>query len=194
MKRTISTVAALALGLVVNAAAAQAQVEEDDAFDEQPVRTVSFGIAGGASLPMGEFGDGADVGFNGKLLLGLRPVNWPIGLRAEGMFHRFGLSNVDGNINMFAGVGNAILTFPTTGMIRPYIIGGGGLYNSRFDGDDEDLDLGAETSVTDFGINGGAGITFQLSGFNTFLEARFHNIFSEGESTQMIPITFGLVF
>ena len=194
MKRTMYAVATLAVSLLVGATSAQAQLEEDDEFDEQPVRTFSFGIAGGASLPMGDFGDGADVGFNGKLLLGIRPPNWPVGLRAEGMFHRFGLTDVDANINMFAGVGNVVLTVPTTGVIRPYIIGGGGMYNSRFDGDDEDLDLGSENSSTDFGINGGAGITFQLSGFNTFLEARFHNIFPEDESTQMSPITFALVF
>ena len=198
MKRTISTVAALALGLVVNATAVQAQVEEDDAFDEQPVRTFSLGIAGGASVPTGDFGTGREVGFHGAVVLGIRPVNWPVGLRAEGMFHRFAFDGADLNNNLFAGIGDLVLTIPTTGVIRPYIIGGGGVYNIRRSGDedlgDNDIDLG-RNSRTNFGLNGGAGLTFQLSGFNTFLEARFHNVFTDGPSdAQFIPITFGIVF
>ena len=197
MKRTMYAIAALATSLLMSAASAQAQVEDDDAFDEQPVRTFSLGVAGGASLPMGDFGDAREVGYHGQVVLGIRPVNWPVGLRADGMFHRFAFDGADVNNNLFAGVGNLVLTVPTAGVIRPYIIGGAGVYNIRRSGDDNlddnDIDLG-RTSATEFGVNGGAGLTFQLAGFNTFLEARFHNIFTEDESTQMVPITFGLVF
>jgi hypothetical protein len=47
---------------------------------------------------------------------------------------------------------------------------------------------------TDFGINGGVGLEFTLTGMSTFLEARYVNVFTEGESTAFIPITFGILF
>src|SRR5215210_7491072 len=119
MKRMICTLGALALGLAVNAGAVQAQdeddtiqvveVEDESTFPTQGVRTVFFGISGGASLPMGDFADARNTGFHGQLVLGIRPVNWPVGLRAEGMFQRFEFDGFDANNNMFAGIGNLIL-------------------------------------------------------------------------------------
>jgi hypothetical protein len=69
----------------------------------------------------------------------------------------------------------------------PYLIAGAGWYNSKADED------GAESS-SEFGINGGIGARFALSGFSTFAEVRFHNIFSDPKSAQFIPLTFGILF
>jgi len=33
-----------------------------------------------------------------------------------------------------------------------------------------------------------------LSGFNTFVEARLHHVFSDNVATQFIPVTFGISF
>jgi hypothetical protein len=70
--------------------------------------------------------------------------------------------------------------------IRPYLIGGGGYYSRK---DDQ-----ANTSSNNFGINGGIGAMFPLSGFNAYVEARIHDVFTEGSSTQFIPVTFGILF
>ncbi|MDZ7631797.1 MAG: hypothetical protein U5K74_10735 [Gemmatimonadaceae bacterium] len=64
----------------------------------------------------------------------------------------------------------------------PYVIGGVGVYN------------GTEGIGTKFGINGGGGVTFKLSGFDAFAEARFHNIFTDGFSSRIIPVSFGINF
>jgi hypothetical protein len=73
----------------------------------------------------------------------------------------------------------------------PYLIGGVGMYNSKIDADDDEFDTEGQT---DFGINIGIGTKFNLSGFGTFAEIRYHNIFTEGSSTQFLPITFGIMF
>lgn len=57
------------------------------------------------------------------------------------------------------------------------------------------VDLGNDSnSQTKFGLNGGAGFRFQLTGFSTFIEARWHTIFTEGSNAQMIPISVGFTF
>lgn len=52
----------------------------------------------------------------------------------------------------------------------------------------------AENTQTKFGLNAGAGLRFQLTGFSTFVEARWHTIFTEGKNTQVIPISVGITF
>ena len=47
---------------------------------------------------------------------------------------------------------------------------------------------------TKFGINVGGGFTFNLSGFETFVEARFHSVFTEESNTNFIPLSFGFKF
>ena len=98
----------------------------------------------------------------------------------------------DVKLNSLAGTLNAM--FEMGGMMAsPYLTAGLGLYNLKIDveGSDEDFDIPDETK---FGLNGGAGIKFNLAGFNTFLEARYHHIMTEDDATAIIPITFGLMF
>ncbi|HEX6433621.1 MAG TPA: hypothetical protein VFZ87_05250, partial [Gemmatimonadales bacterium] len=74
---------------------------------------------------------------------------------------------------------------------RPYLIGGGGVYNSKVTGSDDPGDVlpGGETK---FGINAGAGFDFKAGAAGLFVEGRFHNVFTEGSNTQFIPITLGI--
>ena len=52
----------------------------------------------------------------------------------------------------------------------------------------------AENTQTKFGLNAGAGLRFQLTGFSTFIEARWHTIFTEGKNAQVVPISVGITF
>ena len=52
----------------------------------------------------------------------------------------------------------------------------------------------ASRSQTKFGLNAGAGLRFQLTGFSTFIEARWHTAFTGGEHTQFVPISVGITF
>lgn len=52
----------------------------------------------------------------------------------------------------------------------------------------------SSNSQTKFGLNGGVGFRFQLTGFSTFVEARWHTIFTSGNNAQMVPISVGISF
>jgi hypothetical protein len=83
--------------------------------------------------------------------------------------------------------GNLVYAFPGGMTATPYIIAGAGWYNSK-------VDQSGAPSSSDLGINAGIGARFALSGFSTFAEVRFHNIFSDPNSAQFVPLTFGILF
>ena len=156
-----------------------------------------FSVGGGLTLPLGDFGDAAGTGFHGLAAVGFQPANLPIGFQLDGMYQRFGVEDApddfDANFQIIQGTVNAVYTFVTAeeSTFHPYLIGGVGLYNAKATGDDVPDDLGSET---DFGINAGAGFNFQAGAVGLFVEGRFHNVFTEDESTNFIPITLGIRF
>lgn len=124
--------------------------------------------------------DGAGVDFHLLATLRLnREVGNPVGFRVDGMLQFTGSDNV------FIGTVNALYNFVSSSesRIRPYLIGGAGLY----------ADGG-----TDFGINAGAGATFPLgfgdSPARAFAEARYHAIFAENNTVEQLPLTVGIMF
>ena len=150
-------------------------------------RRTSLGIAAGATVPTGELGDAVSVGYH---ILGTLAISGtaasPLGFRVDGMYN--GLSGKDEgpDVKVWTINGNLVYAIPGGTSVTPYIICGAGWYNAKAEGADE--------SDGNFGINGGVGLRFALSGFSTFAEARFHNVFSDPESTQIIPLTFGIMF
>lgn len=175
MKRFLGVLAVSALMVSGTTELAQAQA-----------RPVSIGLAGGVSMPTGELGDAFKMGYNVAGSIGFSPAAVPFGVRAEVAYQSFDAdANVDFTLSTLYGTLNGVFNIGSgaTGM-APYLIAGAGVYNFGGDVDSE----------TDFGINGGGGIRFALSGFTTFLEARYHHVFSEDEATNFIPITFGVQF
>jgi hypothetical protein len=85
-----------------------------------------------------------------------------------------------------AGIANLVYGLPGVG-IRPYLIGGAGYYGVK-------PDVSGFESENKLGLNGGIGAMFPLSGFNTFVEARLHHVFTDVSSTQFIPVTIGILF
>jgi opacity protein-like surface antigen len=179
MKRVVSLFAAVAMAVVTGASAVEAQ---------SPVR---FGLAGGLSLPTGEDKDFFENGFHGQVMLGFGMMALPVKLRADLSYHSF-----DGKDNTLAegadaraigGALNAIIGMGGIG-VKPYLSGGLGLYNTKVEA------FGEDVTETDFGLNGGVGLEFSLTGLSTFLEVRYIHIFTEEEATQIIPITFGIMF
>jgi hypothetical protein len=152
---------------------------------------ISFGVVAGASIPLGDFADFAGTGWHAGGLLQWDTPTLPIGFRVDGVYHKFGEKDENGAYpSWIVGTLDAVWSFPMTQpyTVRPYLIGGGGIYNQRCDGC---------SSQTNFGINGGAGITVPLSGFTTIIEARFHFVLDSDVGTSnstMIPISVGLLF
>jgi opacity protein-like surface antigen len=184
MKRVISWFAAVAMTVVMSASVAEAQ---------SPIR---FGIAGGLSMPSGDLDEAFKNGFHGQFMLGFGMMALPVKLRADVTYHSMGLEgeggigfDEDDNLRVISGALNAIVGMGGIG-VKPYLTAGVGFYNQKF------ADFDAEN---DFGLNGGAGLEFSLTGMSTFLEVRYVKIFvgdddGEDASAAIIPITFGILF
>ena len=158
-----------------------------------------FSVGGGLTLPLGDFGDGQGTGWHGLAAVGFQPANLPVGFQVDGMYQRLGVDDELGlgddiNNQIIQGTANVVYTFTTAeeSTFHPYLIGGVGLYNFKLTGDDVPDVL--DESNTEFGINAGAGFDFQAGNVGLFLEGRFHNVFTEGESSNFIPITVGIRF
>lgn len=171
--------AVVALCLSASAVSAQSAMGTNKPF--------SFGGALGAALPVSDLGDAVNTGYNGTLILGINTPSLPIGFRVEGGYNSFGIKGVNENVHIVTVTGNAVFNVPTTGMIRPYVIGGAGLYNSG-------SSVSGSPSSNDFGFNVGAGVAMPLSGFNAFVEARYNYVNTDGGATKFVPIVFGVMF
>lgn len=150
-------------------------------------KPVQIGVAGGASLPTSDLSDGANTGFNVTGTVGLNPKMIPLGIRVDAAYNRFGLkSPLSGNVSYTAVSGNLVYKFPSA-TVSPYAIGGAGWCHTT-------SSVTGSASDNNFCWNAGGGISMPLSGFDTFIEARYNQIQTSGTSTKFIPITFGVMF
>jgi opacity protein-like surface antigen len=176
MSRKMLAVAAFALMAPV--AMAQAQLK--------------FGVGLGASLPGGDIKDGLDMGYHAMVTAGIQPPLSPVGFRVDGAFNQFKeKSPGTDNLRIMSLSANAILGMPGAMVVKPYAIGGVGMYNSK--------NSGGGDGSNDLGVNLGAGVSFGLAGFNAFGEIRWHKMFLEEvlgvkPNVSYIPITFGITF
>jgi opacity protein-like surface antigen len=199
MKR--STLAAAALVLVA-ASTAQAQAPT-------MARPFTFGVSAGAAIPTGELAKndpefdccGASTGYHINGLIGYQPATMPIGFRGEIMYNRFGLKNlpsgVDGNGTIFGGSVNAVVGGASSVGVSPYFIGG--VDYAQFKGTLEEGGVSISGKASGFGLNGGVGIKIPLSGFQTFVEARYHYLFTKDDNAgttngAFVPVSFGIMF
>lgn len=158
----------------------------------QTKSSARFGVSGGLTLPIGSLGDGFGTGFNIQGHASVTPSSFPLVLRGDvGLVtlsgktvSSGGISGSNPSLTLFTVNGNAVYNFESAkdATFVPYVIGGAGIYS------------GNRNFGTHFGINGGGGVTFKLAGFDAFVEGRFHNVFGDGGSARLIPISFGIMF
>jgi hypothetical protein len=189
LNRSIFSVALAGIALTSFSIGAHAQMAT-------VVKPVQFGIAAGAALPTSDLSDIANTGFNVTGTVAINPQMIPLGIRIDGAYNRFafkqpivgltgpGASTTGGDIASTSVTGNLVYKVPSAAF-SPYLIGGAGWYSvSGF----------SSTSDNHFGWNLGGGILMPLSGFDTFIEARYNQVQFEGGSLKYIPITFGILF
>jgi opacity protein-like surface antigen len=155
------------------------------------VKPVQFGIALGAALPTSDLSDVADLGYNGTVTVALNPAMIPLGIRIDGAYNQFAIKDnsvASGNIHFASVTGNLVYKIPGA-MVSPYLIGGAGWYNAAVD-----LTGLGNGSENKFGWNIGGGISMPLSGFSTFLEARYNQVQTDDVALKFVPITFGIMF
>ncbi len=159
----------------------------------QSAKPVTFGVSGGLSLPSGDLGDEVESGF---LLAGhvwFAPVALKrVGFRADVSYDGWRAKVGDLKSRSLAGTANVILhpSAKSESSMAPYLLGGVGLYNAKTTLSTSSV----STSSTDLGIQVGGGVEFKLSGFSTFAEAKYVNVFGDPSSTNWIPISFGIRF
>jgi hypothetical protein len=185
MKRSLFVVGLAGMALVSLPLETRAQVAN-------PVR---FGIAAGAAIPVSDLSNGLSTGFNGTVILGFHPQLIPLGVRVDGAYNQFGLKGGGGNNHYTSVTGNLVYSIPSEA-VAPYLIGGAGWYNVGASGGVtlNASGTGSGSSSNYFGWDIGGGITMPLSGFDTFLEARYNQVQANGGSAKFIPITFGVMF
>ena len=180
MKRSIFAAALTGIGLVSISLSAAGQIITP--------KSVQFGAAAGAVIPSGDISSDVNTGFNGTVMVGFQPSMIPLGIRIDGAYNQMGAKGGGGNAHVTSVTGNFVWKFPST-TVSPYAIGGAGWCN-------------AGVSVTGFGTfsenhfcwNAGGGISMPLSGFDTFIEARYNRVLMNGGNLSYIPITFGVMF
>ena len=162
------------------------------------------GVVGiGLAVPVGDFADepggGAQSG-GGTALAGVEwmPEGKRFGLRIDGAYNRFCTSACDeagGDLDVRYRFLNAsldgLMELPVgaEGNLRPYLLAGVGVYSYKLEGDDVPAAL--NESETDFGVNGGLGVTYDLGRWGVFAESRFHNVFASESDVQYVPIVVG---
>jgi len=173
---------------------------------------LGFGASMGANVPNGEFADGAKTGLVANVFAGVGTGRF--GLRGELFWSRSDLDNafirrvgnnvlpsegvgtVTGDVNLIGASANLVMPL-TQSMVRPYLIGGVGVYQRRVSQDvggtiDEFRSL--EDKQTDIGYNGGLGISIGGIGPSFFIEARYHSVATTPEKTKFVPVVVGFSF
>jgi hypothetical protein len=172
-------------------------------------RPVQFGIGGGAIVPRNN-AKVQDIltGATGQAFLLVQIAPGFPALRIGADFARMsfgkpqqGVVGVpDGSTRTQLG-GIASLRFNLLpGPVKPYVIAGVGAFNIR-DAIANVAQTGtASVSSTQFGIDGGGGVSFRMGRISGFVETRIQNVYTKGtgvidtKSIQAFPITFGLMF
>jgi hypothetical protein len=188
------------------------------------VNPFSVGVSGGLSVPTGDFSDVFASGFNVDGLLAVRAPTLPVSLRIEAGYQRFALKESvrdllgqfggsgDVTARILSGTANVVYGFTIPASpVRPYLIGGVGVYNLRARASGAFAELAEEfggtieQSTTRLGLNGGLGLDVPLAGITVFGEARVHTIFTPSERdpdtgerfggrTTIVPLKIGVRF
>lgn len=177
MKRLVLSMFAVAL-------AAQAATSSLSAQSK-----VSVGVGGGLTVPLGDFGDAAKLGWHGTAHLG---YGLPSGLGFRGEFF-YGQNKVDANVDakfkLAGGMGSVTYDIKTGSGLKPYILGGVGYFQVKAEGG------GGSISESKVAFGGGAGLKFKAgSDANIFVESRYLSVSTSGSSTTFIPLTVGVSF
>ena len=151
------------------------------------LRPIQIGVAAGAGIPVSDLGNSFNTGFNITGTIGINPAGLPVGFRADVAYNQFGSKGATSVKAKFASVsGNVVVPMAAVG-IKPYAIGGIGFYHVS-------SSVTGSTASNDIGFNVGAGINIPLTGFATFVEARYNRVSESGGSASFVPITFGVMF
>jgi hypothetical protein len=157
---------------------------------------LSFGVAGGVSLPEGDVDDQVSTGWHALVTAELASPMHPWGLRLDVAYNRFAFSDevaagFGGEGNLTAGSATLNFTYrlpKVTSPIQPYLLLGLGAYRT-----DCSIDAACESRVR-YGWNYGLGAKFFFLGLRNFVEIRGHRTKSRTGDVHYFPLTLGIMF
>jgi hypothetical protein len=178
INKLTSTLAAVA-AISAFALAAPAQLEAQ--------RPLSLGVSAGLSLPNGDMADVLNSGYHIGGHLNLVPATFPVEIHFDVTYHSFDENNdiLAPFTFTYLNVGaNAAYVLPGIA-VRPYLLGGIGMYMGK-------SDFGNVTSDTEseLGFAIGAGARFVMSGISSFVQLRMNFV----DDWTFMPISFGVLF
>ena len=170
---------------------------------------IGLGASLGANLPAQKYDEGAKPGVVGNLFAELR-LGAPVALRGSLFWSRSDIDNplirpvnsdnlppvrsgdVTGDVNLLGASADVTLDLLRS-PIRPYLVGGVGVYRRRVAQDiagatDEFRRL--RRTDTDVGYNGGVGLRLGP----LFVEGRYYSVRTKPDRTNFVPVTVGLSF
>ena len=174
---------------------------------------LGFGASIGANVPNGDYSNGTKTGLVANGFIGLGTGRF--GLRGELFWSRSdldnaiirkvgdavlpseGVGNVTGNVNLIGGTANIVLPL-TQSVVKPYLIGGVGVYNRRVSqnvaGTVDEFQSLKDSQSRKVGYNGGIGLSIGGVGPSFFIEARYHSVATEPDKTRFVPVVLGFSF
>lgn len=151
-------------------------------------RPISVSLAGGVSLPQGDFAAAVGTGWHALGVVALSTLMQPIGLRLDVAYNRFSFDVGGGHQTVSSATLNGTYRLPMTNSpMSPYLISGLGAYRTECS-----LATGCD-AATKFGWNVGLG-TKLFVGFRSFVEARYHRTNRAGRAVGYFPLTLGVTF
>ncbi|HET9066896.1 MAG TPA: hypothetical protein VFN22_13845 [Gemmatimonadales bacterium] len=171
MRRSLIGISSLALGLVLAAAPANAQ----------------FFVAGGVTLPSGDFGDAYKAGWMANAGVSVKAfANGRANLWAEGLY---GQNKVDGTSDakstIMGGLGSVTYNLTAGSTTTPYLIGAVGYLSQKISFNN------TNTTEGGIGFGGGAGVSFN----KIYIEGRYMtaSLFDDVQ-TSFLMATVGILF
>lgn len=168
-----------------------------------------IGAGGGAAIPVGNFKDGYNTGWNVNIPIGWQSQTTPWGVQLDASYDRMnGKSLSSGGISanvpdasIWAGMLDLTFRVPLGAESRSglYLLGGGGVHHFKDYGGSSVTSGGVTysstgSSATKFGVNGGAGFDFPVGMLNLYVEGRFISVFTKGKNTNYVPVVAGIKF
>jgi hypothetical protein len=145
----------------------------------------------GPSIPVGDFGDVAELGWMagaGVLAVVGQSGLW---LGAEGQIGRNSFKDYDtGNWELLGGGGLLGYTIPSAARARPYVFGSVGVLSLK-------ASAGSVSSDSESGLSlgAGAGVTFSLNeSASLFASGRFLSAKIDDDRLNIVPITVGFTY
>jgi opacity protein-like surface antigen len=170
-----------------------------------------IGLSGGVDIPVENQDDIYDLGWNGTLMLNVNFGTSPFGIRLDGSYGQMDVKDeldpffVDAKTRIIDGTFDFVIGPHIGAWFQPYILGGVGVYDLRFSGQDVLNQIDFAESETRFGWNAGTGFAFRVSDssdIHLILEGRYHSIdldrdhfFQTGNNRfTMVTVNSGVVF